>query len=143
RSLLLPLVFAACSAPPPETSAVAQGLTGTCSSPRAITANGDQPASTTVGQPSSTDCDNSLSHNASDWTTDIGCSDVVYTLVGQGTTVTATLRPNGADWNAVLYVRSASQGCTTNAYAAITDGSERTAGANESVSFFASTGVTY
>jgi hypothetical protein len=42
-----------------------------------------------------------------------------------------------------MYVRSASQGCTTDPYATITDGSERVAGANESVTFTAASGVDY
>lgn len=124
-------------------SSTAQAVTGVCNAPNIISTNGDQPQATTVGQPSSTDVDNSLSHNANDWTTDIGCSDVVYQLTGTGTTVTLTTRPAGADWNAILYVRSASQGCTTDPYAAITDGSERVAGANESISFLAASGVVY
>ncbi|HEX8110313.1 MAG TPA: hypothetical protein VF516_21425 [Kofleriaceae bacterium] len=139
------LLMTGCGTPPgdPQSAATAQAVTGSCSSPIAIHGNGDQPQATTAGQPSSTDIDNSLSHNANDWTTDIGCSDVVYQLTGAGTTVTLTLRPAGSDWNGVLYVRSASQGCTTDPYAPVTDASERSAGANESISFLAQSGVVY
>jgi hypothetical protein len=143
KSALFILLLTACTSSAETTSSTSQAVTGTCSSPIPVSSNGDQAAGTTVGGSSNTSCDNSLSHNANDWTTDIGCSDVVYKITGAGTTVTATLRASGADWNAVLYVRSATQGCTTDAYAAITDGSERTAGANESVSWVASAGVDY
>jgi endo-alpha-1,4-polygalactosaminidase (GH114 family) len=139
------LLVPGCGAAPgdPQASVTEQAVTGSCSSPIAIHGIGDQPQATTAGQPSSTDIDNSLSHNASDWTTDIGCSDVVYQLTGAGTTVTLTLRPVGSDWNGVLYARSASQGCTTDPYAPVTDASERTAGASESISFVAQSGVVY
>src|SRR5205823_3138585 len=96
-----------------------------------------------AGNPDSTDIDNAQAHNPATWTTDLGCADVVYKLHGAGTNVTLTTRAVGADWDAVLYARSASQGCTTDAYADIMDASERVDGAAESISFFAQSGVDY